>query len=129
MPTPSGILLALVVVVFAVPGCWSNGSNGPPALDFGSEDGKKIAELVSDLNEAKATAQRFKALFVAPAPPNWAAYETLNFDVVGKPKVDGTQATATVKIRSDADQAEKGEKEWTFAKVGDAWKIKSAPVR
>ncbi len=128
MSTRSGILLALVAVVFAVPGCGSNGSNGPPALDFGSEDGKKIAELVSDLNEAKATAQKFKTLFVAPAPSNWKTYEALNFDVVGKPKVDGTQATAKVKIRSDADQAEKGEKEWAFAKEGDKWKIKSAPL-
>jgi hypothetical protein len=122
--------LLFLAAAAAVPaaGCGGPDGHSPPAPDFGSADGKQIAELVSELNEAKANPQRFRAVFAAPAPTNGKAYDAFNFDVSGRPTVSGAQATATVKVRSDADQSERGEKEWTFVKEGDKWKIKDAPL-
>lgn len=113
----------LVIVVFAL-GC--GGSPKPPT--YGSEEGKKIAVLVEDLNEARADGKQFKQLFSGSAPTDWKKYSSFLYDVEGHPTVNGDTATARVKIRADGDGSDKGSQEWTFVKAGDGWKIKTAAL-
>ena len=96
--------------------------------DYGSEDGLKIAQMVSEFNEAKADQAKFKKMFAGSPSADWKKYYPLAFEVApGSPKVSGAEATAQVIVRKDADNADVGTKEWSFIKEGDAWKIKSAP--
>ncbi len=126
---PATILtLAFVVAQPLIVGCGSGQQTPTPLPDYGSEDGVQIALLVSEFNDAKTQLVKAKKLF-AGSPPNVREYQNLAFEVVvGSPKVDGTTATASVKVLSDADMKPIATTEWTFTKVGDAWKIKSAPL-
>ncbi|HYH67062.1 MAG TPA: hypothetical protein VD866_20370 [Urbifossiella sp.] len=118
--------LALLTVLFAA-GC---GSSAIPMPDYGSDEGLKIAQLVSEFNDTRGAPAKFKTMFAA-APPaaGLKAYEKYVYEVeVSSPRVDGTTATATVRLLKEADNSLVTTKEWTFAKVGDAWKIKTAPL-
>ncbi|MBY0456054.1 MAG: nuclear transport factor 2 family protein [Gemmataceae bacterium] len=112
------------VAALALAGC---GDKPPQAPDMGGEDGKKVAALVEDLNDASSP-KKFDALFAPGSKPsNPKAYAQHTFSVAGKPAVSG--ATATCKVRVDTTAgAPKGEVEWAFAKDGDKWQIKSAPL-
>ncbi len=120
------IALLLATVPAFVTGC--GGSKSAPMPDYGSEEGLKIAQLVSEFNEAKADANKFRKMFAGTAPSNWREYERSVYEVVvGSPKVNGSTATAGVTIRKEANYEVVATTEWTFARVGDTWKIKSAP--
>lgn len=124
--TPSIAPLFSVVLVL-VTGCGS-GEVAPP--NYGSPEGLKIAQTVSDFNDAKANINTFKKMFVGTAPSNWKEYERVVYEVVvGSPQVDGANATATVTVRNESNYEVIATKEWTFTKVGDAWKIKDAPLK
>src|SRR5262249_54552514 len=69
------------------------GSRGP---DFGSEDGRKIADLVSALADDKSKPELFKSYFVqgmAPKPAEVNRYIAHAYYVVNKPTVHGDTAT------------------------------------
>jgi hypothetical protein len=118
------ILLSGVVV-----GCSSTPPTGPT---YGSEDGRKISVLVSELNDVKSLPDRYKKLFatgVTLSPADRKKLDTIAYEVKGSPTVTGDTATATIAMRSEsASSADLGTKEWTFAKEGDQWKIKTAPL-
>jgi hypothetical protein len=98
--------------------------------DYGSEEGLKVAQMISNFNDAKADINKFKKSFVGNAPSNWKEYEKYAYEVVvGSPKIDGANATATVTVHTDSNYEVVATKEWSFTKVGDAWKIKDAPLR
>jgi hypothetical protein len=50
------------------------------------------------------------------------------YTVVGRPSMNGTSATAKVRVDPAAGGATVREMEWLFEKDGDKWKIKSAPI-
>jgi hypothetical protein len=106
------------------------GPSAPPTggLDMGGPDANKVATLVEDMNEAKGDAKKTAALFVAGVRPETKKLAQFDYSIVGKPVINGTDATC--KVRADkAPTGEKaGEVEWAFVKEGDKWKIKSAPL-
>jgi hypothetical protein len=115
------IAMSLVLSV----GC----SGGAKQIDLGGEDGKKIALLVEDLNEIKHNAKKMVDCFASKqAVPDTKKFNQLAFYIVGKPNVTGSTATCKVLVEKAAEGTSIGEQEWTFEKVADGWKIKSAPV-
>ncbi|MFO0798003.1 MAG: hypothetical protein U0804_11030 [Gemmataceae bacterium] len=119
---------ALLTAVLLAAGC--AGSSSVPMPDYGSEEGLKIAQLVSEFNDTKGAPAKFKKAFAGDPPAaGLKAYERYVYEVeVGSPRVSGGTATATVRLLKEADNELVTTKEWTFAKVGDAWKIKTAPL-
>jgi hypothetical protein len=114
-------LAAGILLILVVQGC---GSPAPPS--YGSEDGKKIALLIEDLNEKKGNTVESKKLFVS-VPANLVRLGQFSFDVKGSPSVTGTTATATLAVRTEGGE-DKGQQQWTFEKVGENWRIKTAPL-
>jgi hypothetical protein len=118
----------LPVVLVLLPGCRSG--SGTPMPDYGSEEGLKIAQAVSTFNDTKGDLAKFKKMFAGNAPANWKEYGKHVYEVeVGSPKVEGAGATATVTVRNESNYEVIATKEWKFAKVGEDWKIKDAPLR
>ncbi len=118
---PAALLIALAA------GC-GGGSVAMP--DYGSEDGLKLAQLVSSFEDAKGDPAKFKKFFADAPPPNRKDYEKFVYEVAaGSPKVTGDAATAMVNVRLDSDNSVVATAEWTFSKVGDSWKIKAAPLK
>jgi hypothetical protein len=106
-------------------GCGSDTSKPP---SFGSEDGKAIAQLVSQFNEDKHEPNKLKKLFVGgKSPADWKQFDKYDFQLDGNPKIEGDTATAILKKR-DAANADAGSTTFTFAKDGGSWKIKTAPL-
>ncbi len=129
MPVRSLGRIVFALVCAAAPlGC-SGSSASVKGPNFGSEDGTKIAGLISEFDDAKARAAKFKKCFASPAPTTWKAYSNYMYDVEGAPKVTGDTATATVKIRPDGVPGEPFTREWTFVKAGADWKLKDAPLK
>src|SRR5262245_26327550 len=118
--TLTGVVLSTVVLS----GCSKTGA-GP---SYGGEEGRKIAQLVELVNDEKSTAPNLARLFVkGAAPKDSRKYPLYYYEVSGNPTVSGDTATAMVKVKLEAGE-ETVEKEWSFAKEGEAWKIKSAPL-
>lgn len=122
-------IVPLFLCAFLV-GCGTTAPTGP---SYGSDDGRKIAVLVGDLNDVKSLPDRYKKLFatgVALSATERKKLDTIHYEVQGEPTVNGDAATATIAMRSEsASSADLGTKEWAFVKEGDQWKIKSAPLR
>lgn len=120
------LIVACVLAGVAVQsGC--GGAQGP---SYGSEDGRKIALLLSEVGDT-TDAKRLASYFVKTAAPTKADYDRFTshyFDLAGNPSVRGNTATAKVKIRHQGTGKDTGPVEWSFVKEGDTWKIKSAPL-
>lgn len=127
------LLLSAAVCVSALAGCGGGSSGEMKPLDMGGEDGTKIATLVEDVNEAKGDGKKLPRLFVKGAAPSAADAKKLAahsvYVVTGtKPTVTGSEGTVKVSIHSDKESKEIAQKDWTFVKEGDTWKIKAAPL-
>ena len=119
--------LALLTAALLAAGC--AGSSAIPMPDYGSEEGLKIAQAVSNFNDAKASPSKFKTAFAGAPPASAKAFDRYVYEVeVGSPRVEGATATATVRLLKEADNSLVTTKEWTFRKVGDAWKLATAPL-
>lgn len=115
-----GMLLAALVA-----GC---GSSGPGPADPGNEDARQLAALVEQLNDDAGRERQLRQMFAASAArPSPKALQQFRYDLRGAPRVSGADATATVAVEKQAG-GDPVEKEWTFVKEGDKWKIKSAPL-
>ncbi len=80
-------------------------------------------------NDYKADDFKFKKSFAGNTPRR-KEYEPFSYEVKqGSIKVDGTTATATVEVHKESSPEIIATKKWAFTKVGDAWKIKDAPLR
>ena len=120
-------LPVLAVALALLAGC-GGGTEGK-ALDMGGVDGSKVATVIEDFNDAVGNRKKLDALFAKGAKPSDT--KTLikyTYSIVGKPSVSGTTATAKVRIDPTGGGPTLGEKEWSFEKDGDMWKIKSAPL-
>lgn len=100
-----------------------------PGPDMGGTDGKQIALLVDEINEAAGDRQKVKALFKTGTPlPDAQKLTEYNFSIVGKPSVFGSSATAKVRIDNSSKGQKMTELEWSFEKEGETWKITNAPL-
>jgi hypothetical protein len=120
----------LVCALGLLAGCGGSTPSAAPA-DMGGEDGTRIATLIEDINDVKGGGRKFAAVFAkgaTPAAGEAKKYMPYEFTIVGKPTVGGAEATAKVAVKRDGTGADVGQKEWTFVKEGDAWKINSAPL-
>ena len=118
--------LLLAAAVAGAAGCGQSTSL-PPAPDLG-EDGRQIATLVDRLNEDSSRPSHLKQLFAAGATADSRALRQYQYGLKDKPAVSGGTATGTVVLEKAAGNATV-EKEWTFVKEGDKWKIKAAPLQ
>jgi hypothetical protein len=113
------------LLLFLATGC---GGSSPTSIDLGGEDGREIAVLVEDLNDAKGNPKKTAGLFAAGAkPPDPKKLNQYEFSIVGKPSVSGESATCKVRV-DNAKGETAGEPEWSFVKDGGKWKIKDAPL-
>jgi hypothetical protein len=87
--------------------------------------------LIGDMDDVLQSPPKTAAVFLREATPNeelvWK-YRRLTYSLVGTPAVSGGTATAQVAIELSSSGKKLGEKQWTFVKQGDAWKIKAAPL-
>lgn len=114
------VLYLLTAFLF---GCGDKKSELP---DMGGDDGRAVAELVEEMSDATSNTKKLNKLFAnGSKPPELSKLKGCMFYIVGKPTVSGTSAEAKVKIDKGAQSSEK---DWTFEKVGDKWKIKTAPL-
>jgi hypothetical protein len=96
---------------------------------YGGEEGKKVADLISNLDDdLQESPKTVFATGSVPQPNVLKKYLGMTYSLVGKPSVDGTTATARVAIERSATGDKVGEMDWTFVKEGDAWRIKNAPL-
>jgi len=94
---------------------------------MGGEEGTKVAVLVEELNEVKGDAKKMEPFFVSnPSAADAKKFNTMSFYIKSKPAINGTTATCNVQIEKQ-DGTPLGDSEWSFEKVADGWKIKSAP--
>jgi hypothetical protein len=103
-------------------------AGGPSPIGYGGPDGQAIAALADLLNEYKADPARFRTLFAGLPGGSNTQYDRFGYDLDGSPVVTGGTATARVRCRPEVGTAEAVVLDWTFEKVGDKWKIKSAPL-
>ena len=105
---------------------------GPGGTDYGGADGKLVADLIYGLDDTLQNPKSFTAAVTKEAAAKIAAevsrYRGLTYSVVGKPVVNGEAATAQVAMEQTFTGKKLGEKEWTFVKQGDGWRIQSAPL-
>lgn len=123
---PKSVAIWLLAALTFSSGCGGS-SKGP---SFGSEEGKKIAELLGEVSDT-ADRQKLAGLFVKGAAPKAADLDRVAayyYDLDGNPSISGDAATARVKARHQLSGQESGPVEWSFVKEGDRWKIKSAPL-
>lgn len=124
------VLCLFVVLLSSSAGC--SKSEQPP--DFGTPEGKEVARLIiEDLQENVDQPKVLQArIFVAGAAPTGESFKRFRentYDVVGNPKVTGSEATARIRVRNAEDSKEVGVVEWTFTQVNAGeWRIKSAPL-
>ncbi len=99
------------------------------APDMGGADGKQIASLVEETNEAAGDKEKVKALFKTGVPtPDAQKLTQYSFSIVGKPSVYGTSGKAKVRIDNSSEGQKIAELEWSFEKEGETWKITNAPL-
>jgi hypothetical protein len=121
---PVGSFTLGLALVFAC-GC----SSSPEGPDYGGEEGKQIANLVERMNDDTTSVAKLKASFASGVPAakkDVKTYRRFHYDLKHA-EVTGDSATGTVAIESHAG-GDAVEREWTFVKEGDGWKIKSAPL-
>jgi hypothetical protein len=72
--------------------------------NYGSDEGLKIAQCVSNFNDAKGDVAKFRKMFAGKAPANWRSYDKYVYEVVvGSPKIDGANATANVTVHQESN--------------------------
>lgn len=118
------ITICLALAVLLAVGC--GGRSSVP--DMGGEDGKKIAALIEDLNDAAGVAKKMAPLFASSVRPEPVKFGRYSYSVVGRPSVNGDSATCQVRIDTLAGGENKGEQQWTFSRQGGEWKITAAPL-
>ena len=117
------VILGLAMILF-VAGC----TRGTPAQDFGGEEGKRIADLIDELNDFKWTDAEIVSNFSSNAGiPSSADLSRFDYSIIGQPQVDGDSATCNIRL-DRLDDGSVSEKEWHFKKVGGSWKLETAPL-
>ena len=122
------ITVCAVLLALLASGCGSAPSDSKTGLDLGGADASAVAALVEDMNDAKGNPKKLATLFAKGAAPDAKRFNAYELSIVGKPAVNGSEATCKVRADDAKTSATKGETEWSFVKEGDKWKIKAAPL-
>lgn len=120
-------MLALAVLIAV--GCGESGSSGLADLDWDSEAGK-VHGMVGVVSDAASNSASFLAMFAAgKAPPEAMRKKLAKASVViqNVPNVKGT--TADVQVLIEEQGRPSGPFTWQAVKVGDRWKLDSAPMQ
>jgi hypothetical protein len=115
--------------LLALTGCGGSASTQRGTL-VELNDGQQLASLVTEFADTGSPLTMVKH-FVPGTRIGTAEYRKYiahNYRVDGKPAIEGDSATATVKVMTANDGRDVGAKEWAFAKQGNKWKLKSAPL-
>ncbi len=116
----SAVLLSLMI---AATGC----GGGDDDKDRSYSDEEKVSGVI-DISDVVSKPEEFKAAFVDGAAPEDATLYKGHSFAASDASVSGDSATITVVIRKVSTGKIVGEKDWTAQKVGDSWKLKSAPM-
>ena len=119
--SPSFRLFALVTALHVVMMIGCGGSE--------PTDAEQVNVAIANLSEAALDRESFESFFAAGLAPRESERSRYRqyFYEMDPPKVSGDSATANVRIL-DPDGDLIAEKEWSFSKVGDLWKISAAPL-
>ena len=120
------VFFVLSVALAPALGCGGSVAQPPDA----KTDNAQTAALVDRMNDESNTTTRLKSSFASGAAldkKQTKKYPEYRYELKGSPSVSGTAATGTVVIEKHSGGGAV-EKEWTFVKKGDSWKIKSAPL-
>jgi len=115
--------LLVALGLLAMLGC---GGSSDSVKDDDSSSVRMFLDAYEDFCEPRLISRQFAAGKV-PAKSELAKYAKYRLEVVGTPRVQGTTATAQVKLL-DAKGNEVATKEWTLIKDGLAWKLENAPL-
>ena len=115
--------LLVALGLLAMLGCAGSSDS---VKDDDSSSVRMFLESYEDFREPRFIGRHF-AKGKAPAKNELANYAKYSLEVVGTPRVQGTTATAQVKLL-DAKGNEVATKEWTLIKDGLAWKLENAPL-
>jgi hypothetical protein len=123
------LVAASLLACAGLAGCGGAGPEAGKAPDMGGPDANAVCVLVEDANDLGTNAKKYDAAFVKGSKPaDLKKFAQHSYGIVGRPKVEGASATCTVRVTKTATSEAIGEKEWVFAKEGDKWKIKDAPL-
>ncbi len=115
----------MVLLLAVAQGCGGEAERTEPKL---TEEQKVCA--AADMSDMVGDPEDFRSLFVDGAVPDDSQkrrYKGRSFGA-SDPKISGNSATMTVVIRDVNTWEVLGEVEWTAEKVGDRWKLKTAPL-
>jgi len=115
----------LLAVVTGLLGCASS-HDAPPATEESN-----ILTTVKSFNGSSGDARNAAQWFVqggVPSTPELQKLAKYDCRVVGKPSIKGDTATIKMRILVRQTDNEVGQVEWTLVKVGENWKMKSAPL-
>lgn len=121
LPAASRLVVLWLLVVVAQ-GC----GQGEPTMT----ETERVSGLVVNLSDVAADPQQFKSLFVegaAPAESQRLWLSKHNCDATSV-KISGNSASIAVVARDVGTGKVLGEAQWTAEKVGEQWKLKSAPL-
>jgi len=115
---------AVMLTAWGLVGC---GKSAPEA----GGDVDTIQKLVQSLPDRASNPKVFKDFFVdgsAPSDKDRPSFSKYQLKSGGRPTVSGDTATMNVVFYDDTAGKDVGTTTWTFAKQGDKWKIKTAPL-
>jgi hypothetical protein len=117
--------LVTLAIVILLGGCRSDAQK---PLDLGSADANQIGQLIDEINEAKGNPKKLAALWAGNSQvPDARKLNAFDYSLGGRPRVHGDTATCAVRI-DDSRTGETTQKEWSFVKQGNEWKIQNAPL-
>jgi hypothetical protein len=122
------LVLSALVPLCVLAGC-SGGSKNPatgPQADLG-----KVAVLVTNIGDYAKSLSMLKKLFVDDnklTEEDRKKYYDASIIRDKPPRIENDTAIIPVKIK-DASGNIIAEREWTAVKVGEEWKLKSAPLK
>jgi hypothetical protein len=116
------LFVAVLLPLFSV-GC----GDGPKV----QSEGQAVAGVLSSFGDQASNPKTLKVYFAdGKAPPDGELmkYKNKGFELVGDPRASGGTVTAKVKVTDETKGEALGEADWKFVKVGEQWKLESAPL-
>lgn len=109
--------------------CVSGCERQQHAPEPANPDVGQVIAVITSVPDSSDTLTKLSHKYVKDAQPNESLRKQMfkcSYSIDGPIKLDGTTATAKVKIKQ-GDQ-ERGTAEWTVVKDGEIWKLKSTPM-